>query len=102
VKSKEKTVNEEEAPAASNFDDLLEVVFVVAGDTVDMRTVKTGIQDNDFIQILSGIKEGEEVVIGPYAAVSRKLERGSKIQIEKPDDKKKKKKEEEKVEVQVD
>jgi HlyD family secretion protein len=69
-----------------------------------MRTVKTGIQDNDYIQILSGIKEGEEVVIGPYAAVSRKLEQGSKIQVEKPEDKKKnkKKEEEEKVEVQVD
>ncbi len=107
ARSKGKKVNEEEAEkeasAASNFDDLLEVVFVVAGDTVDMRTVKTGIQDNDYIQILSGIKEGEEVVIGPYAAVSRKLEQGAKIQIEKEDkDKKKKKKEEEKVEVQVD
>ena len=69
-----------------------------------MRTVKTGIQDNDYIQVLSGIKEGDEVVIGPYAAVSRKLEQGDKIQVEKEDKgKKKKKKEEEgKVNVEVD
>ncbi|MCF8246243.1 MAG: efflux RND transporter periplasmic adaptor subunit [Saprospiraceae bacterium] len=104
--TKEKTVNEEEATAASssNFDDLIEVVFVATkGDTVDMRTVKTGIQDNDYIQILSGLKEGEEVVIGPYAAVSRKLEQGSKYQVEEDDkDKKKKKSSEGKVSVEVD
>ncbi|MBI1223953.1 MAG: HlyD family efflux transporter periplasmic adaptor subunit [Bacteroidetes bacterium] len=102
--TKEKTVNEEEAStsASSNFDDLLEVVFVTTkADTVEMRTVKTGIQDNDYIQILSGLKEGEEVVIGPYAAVSRKLESGSKYQIEK-DKEKSKKDSEGKVNVEVD
>jgi HlyD family secretion protein len=106
---KEKKVNEEEAATATvaGFDDLLEVVFVVMpGDTVAQRTVKTGIQDNDYIQILEGLKEGEEVVIGPYAAVSRKLESGSKIQVETKDKKDKKKKQEKekegKVEVEVD
>ncbi len=98
----EEKPEEEKDNSASNFDDLLEVVFVFTkGDTVDMRTVKTGIQDNDYIQILSGIKDGEEVVVGPYVAVSRKLEQGSKVQIEKPDDKKKKK-DKGKVEVTVD
>ncbi len=103
--TKEKTVNEEDASTPStNFDDLLEVVFVVTkADTVDMRTVKTGIQDNDFIQILSGLKEGEEVVTGPYAAVSRKLKKGSKIHIEDEKEKEKKKKDaEDKVSVEVD
>jgi HlyD family secretion protein len=107
--SKEKKVNEEEAATATvaGFDDLLEVVFVVMpGDTVAQRTVKTGIQDNDYIQILEGLKEGEEVVIGPYAAVSRKLESGTKIQVETKDEKEKKKKKEKekegKVEVEVD
>lgn len=107
---KEKKVNEEEAAAEASvagFDDLLEVVFVVMpGDTVAQRTVKTGIQDNDYIQILEGLKEGEEVVIGPYAAVSRKLESGSKIQVETKDEKDKKKKKdkegEAKVEAEVD
>lgn len=98
---------ETEATSIAGFDDLLEVVFVVMkGDTVSQRTVKTGIQDNDFIQILEGLKEGEEVVIGPYAAVSRKLEQGSKIQIETKEQKDKKKKKdkeaEDKVEVEVD
>lgn len=106
-KAKEKEEDGEEEPktvATTNFDDLIEVVFVSKGDTVEMRTVKTGIQDNDYIQILSGVKEGEVIVTGPYAAVSRKLEPGSKINVEtKDDDKKKKKKSEEgKVSVEVD
>ena len=105
--SKTEKANEEAATAeessSNSLDDLLEVVFVVKGDTVEMRTVKTGIQDNDYIQILEGLKEGEEVVTGPYAAVSRKLEKGSKIQIDKEDKTKKKKKEDEdEAKVEVD
>ncbi|MCC6726989.1 MAG: efflux RND transporter periplasmic adaptor subunit [Saprospiraceae bacterium] len=107
---KAEKVNEEAAAADAatmGMDDLLEVVFVVMpGDSVAQRTVKTGIQDNDYIQILEGLSDGEEVVIGPYAAVSRKLETGTKIQKETKEDKEKKKKkekaEEDKVEVEVD
>ncbi len=56
-----------------------EVVFVVSGDTVAVREVKTGIQGNEFIEILSGLQEGEMIVTGPYSAVSRKLKSGSRI-----------------------
>lgn len=62
-------------------DDFLEVVFVVQADTVAQRTVETGIQDNDFIVITSGVEAGEEVVTGPYNAVSRQLKNGSKVQV---------------------
>jgi HlyD family secretion protein len=48
-----------------------------------MAEVKTGIQDDDYIQIISGIKEGDEVVKGPYSAVSRKLKQGSAVVREK-------------------
>jgi HlyD family secretion protein len=57
-----------------------EVVFVVSKDTVKMVTVKTGIQNNQFIQITEGLSGEEEVVAAPYNAVSRKLKSGSKIQ----------------------
>ncbi|MBI5914182.1 MAG: efflux RND transporter periplasmic adaptor subunit [Bacteroidetes bacterium] len=88
-KAKAKPVNQEEA--SSMNDELDEVVFVLmAGDTVDMRKVKTGVQDNDYIEITEGIKEGEQVVTGPYAAVSRKLKQGLAVQIETEKDKKKK------------
>ncbi len=69
---------------SSYSEDLKEVVFVyMEGDTVNMAEVKTGIQDDDYIQIISGIKEGEEVVKGPYSAVSRKLKQGAAVVREK-------------------
>jgi HlyD family secretion protein len=60
-----------------------EVVFVALGDTVVQRTVTTGIQDNSYIQILSGLTANDEVVTGPYTVVSRRLETGSRIDREK-------------------
>jgi HlyD family secretion protein len=63
---------------------LHQVVFVRQGDTVKLRPVETGIADNTYIEIKSGIKPGEEVVSGSYAAISRNLKDGSKILVEKP------------------
>ncbi len=57
-----------------------EVVFVVSGDTVKMVDVKTAIQDNQHIQIISGLKGDEEVVAAPFNLIARKLKSGSKIQ----------------------
>ncbi|MEY2752744.1 MAG: hypothetical protein RLZZ570_690, partial [Bacteroidota bacterium] len=42
-------------------------------------TVKTGIQDEEFIHVVSGLKEGEEIVRGPFDAVSRSLEDGKAV-----------------------
>ncbi len=56
-----------------------EVVFVCVGDSVKKVAVKTGVQDNEYIQILSGLNEGDEVVSEPYNSVSRKLKSGMKI-----------------------
>jgi len=56
-----------------------EVVFVVSKDSVRMAKVVTGIQDNGFIQILSGVNEGEEIVSAPYSLIARKLKSGMKI-----------------------
>ena len=72
-------------------DTIKEIVFVVAGDTVGVREVKTGIQDNDYIEIISGVEEGESIVTGPYSAIARKLKAGSRITVEDPDKKKDKK-----------
>ncbi|MFN7117235.1 MAG: efflux RND transporter periplasmic adaptor subunit [Saprospiraceae bacterium] len=71
-------------------DDLKEVVFVVSADTVAMVEVKTGIQDDTYINITSGLKEGQEIVTAPYTAISRKLKQGDRIQRESDDKKKKK------------
>lgn len=60
-------------------EDFKEIVFVVSADTVTMKEVKTGIQDDEYIQILSGLEKGEKIVKGPYAAISNKLDDGDEI-----------------------
>ena len=65
---------------------LQRVVFIKAGDKVQMRKVETGIADNTFIEIRSGVKPGEEVVSGSYTVISRKLKDGAKVAIEKEGD----------------
>ena len=60
-------------------EDKLECVFEVQGASVKMVEVKTGIQDEEYIQILSGVSDSMSVVKGPYSAVSRLLNDGSYI-----------------------
>jgi HlyD family secretion protein len=70
--------------AQRDRDKLLRVVFVRSGDKVRLQRVETGIADNSDIEIKSGLKSGDEVVSGSYAAISRLLKDGSAIKIEKP------------------
>lgn len=65
------------------------VVFVKDGEVAKMVEVKTGISDYDNIEILSGIKEGQEVIIGPFLAVSKRLKDGDKIKLKEPEKEKK-------------
>lgn len=62
---------------------LQRVVFIKTGETVKMQKVETGIADNTFIEIRSGLKAGDEVVSGSYTAISRRLKDGTKVAIEK-------------------
>ena len=67
-----------------------EYVFLYSADTAKMVLVKSGIQDDTYIQILTGLDGGEEVITGPYATVSRKLKQGMKLQKEDKKDAKNK------------
>ena len=58
------------------------VLFVVTGDLVKMVPVEIGIADNNYIQVLSGLKAGDKVVSGPYTAIGRDLEDGSAVKID--------------------
>jgi len=58
-----------------------EYVFVQVGDSVTMRQVTTGIQNDNFIEIRSGLKVGELLVKAPYDAISKTLEDGTKIEV---------------------
>ena len=62
---------------------LQRVVFIKQGEKVKMQKVETGIADNTFIEIKSGVKAGDEVVSGSYTAISRRLKDGAKVAIEK-------------------
>ncbi len=63
---------------------LQRVVFVRDGGKVRQQTVDTGILDHTHIQIVSGLKEGDEVVSGSYGAITRELKDGAKIRIQPP------------------
>ena len=60
-----------------------EYVFIYNNGTVKQTQVSTGIQDDTYIQILSGLKEGDEVVSAPYPAISKTLK--DKDEVEKVD-----------------
>jgi len=63
-------------------DELKEVVFVLKGDgLVEMRQVKSGIQDINNIEILNGLKAGEQVITAPYNAVTKTLKNGTKVKV---------------------
>jgi len=66
--------------SASN--DLDVVVYVVQADgKVKKQKVKTDIQDINYIEITDGLKEGSEVVTGPYDVVSKTLKEGDKVKV---------------------
>lgn len=54
-------------------DGFVSIVWVVEGGTVKARQVKTGIQSETHIEILSGLEEGDRVVSGSYRAISQTL-----------------------------
>jgi HlyD family secretion protein len=59
----------------------VDVVFVVEADHVKMMPVKRGIADDDYWEIIDGLKEGDEVISGGAKAINRELEDGKKIVI---------------------
>jgi HlyD family secretion protein len=72
----------DEATQVVATDELEEVVFVLKPDNkVEKRVVKTGIQDINYIQILSGLREGEQIITAPYNAISKTLKTGTKVTV---------------------
>lgn len=64
-------------------DNIRQVVFVYnpSTQTIEMRDVRTGLQDNKYLQITSGLKEGEQVVIAPYGAIARTLKDKNRVKV---------------------
>lgn len=70
-----------EARFKPDRDGFVEVVFVIESGKAVARQVKTGIQSDELIEILEGLKEGEQVVSGSYRAISKDLENGAVVRI---------------------
>lgn len=60
-----------------------EIVFVLEGDKVKEVTVKSGLQDDAYIEIKEGIKEGTKVISGPYNTITNVLKDGDMVKVEK-------------------
>jgi len=58
-----------------------EVAFVYKGGKVKQIKVVSGIQDNNFIEILEGLKENDEVVVAPYNIINKRLKDGSAVNV---------------------
>jgi HlyD family secretion protein len=68
--------------ASTNTDDLDVVVFILNKEgTVSKAKVKTSIQDINYIEITDGLKEGDEVITGPYDIVSKTLKEKDKVKV---------------------
>jgi HlyD family secretion protein len=62
---------------------LAKVVFLKKGSKAQMLKVTTGISDDTYMEIRSGVKPGDEVISGSYSAISRKLKDGAKVTYDK-------------------
>lgn len=71
--SKYKTVTTDE--------DIRTIIFLTDGKYALAKDVKTGIQDNSYIEILSGVNEKDKVISAPFSAISKKLSDSTLIQI---------------------
>jgi HlyD family secretion protein len=91
---KEGEKKEEDGTNATNSNDALEakkrkentkeVVFVMEKGKAKMIQVKTGISDFENIEIVSGLKDGQEIIAGPYATVAKKLKEGDLVKKKDP------------------
>ena len=78
-------VNEraEKAAQKEEREKLVKVVFLKKGNNAQMAKVTTGISDDTYTEIKSGIQAGDEVISGSYSAISRKLKEGAKVALDK-------------------
>jgi HlyD family secretion protein len=58
-----------------------EVVFINDNGKAKIKVVETGIQDDNNIEIIKGLSEGDEIITGPYNLVSKKLKNGDKVRV---------------------
>src|SRR5690606_7458092 len=69
----------EEAKIKAKTEQKFECVFIKSGDKAKLRVVTTGIQDDTNIEVTSGLKKGDVIIVGPYNTVTKELKPGDKV-----------------------
>lgn len=88
IKTDDKEKEEQRKKMTPRSDKQLECVFLKVGNKAKIRIITTGIQDDTNIEVLTGLKKGDVVITGPYTTVSKELNSGDKVTLEKLEDKK--------------
>ncbi|OZV71145.1 efflux RND transporter periplasmic adaptor subunit [Winogradskyella aurantia] len=81
-KSYGKSTNQTEMTTTNN-DEKFECVFINDNGKAKLAVVETGIQDDTNIEVISGLSEGDEIIIGPYNLVSKSLKPGDLVEEKK-------------------
>ncbi len=71
---------DEEEIRKDEEEEINEYVFLFVDGIAKLKKVETGIQDNTNIQIISGLEEGQEVIVSPYRAVSKSLKNNDEVE----------------------
>jgi HlyD family secretion protein len=66
---------------AATKDEVKEYVFLINKGKAKMQEVKTGVQDNTFIEITKGLEEGQQIITGPYRAISKRLKNDDVVKV---------------------
>ncbi|MCK5775465.1 MAG: efflux RND transporter periplasmic adaptor subunit [Bacteroidales bacterium] len=80
MSSYEKRKKDNKEGAAIEKKEIKEYVFMYEDGVAVMREVTTGVQDNKYIEIETGLNEGVQIITGPYSAVSKTLKNRDKVE----------------------
>ena len=81
--SSDGTVSNTSVPSeeTASSDEPMVVVFAISEGKALMKPVKTGIQDNNYIEITEGLDADAEIIVAPYSAISRQLKNDLKVEV---------------------
>jgi HlyD family secretion protein len=77
----DENMQQEKAVVVEENEEVKECVFVLENGKAKLVYVKTGIQDNNYIEIISGLQENAQVITAPYSQVSKLLKGGDEVQV---------------------
>jgi HlyD family secretion protein len=77
----DESLEDAEARFEADRDGFVEIVFCIEDGVAIAHQVKTGIQSDEYIEILSGVEEGDEIVTGSYRAISKELDNGAAVNV---------------------